>query len=172
MINTSSVNETALLQQLHDANSVKRYDACEQLRVANSISANALQALQAATHDSDHDVVEAAKNALRTHGANSTATESSAPPRGTNEGAAIPVAATAGSVTTTSGSMWFRPFLIYGALAGLPIPLLGWLWLALAIGAAWKLGVGKGLLGMAIGLGAALIVRIVLGLMILGFGGS
>jgi hypothetical protein len=56
-----------LLARLRSADRTSRYDACEELRVASSLSATALLALQEATHDPDPLVADAATRAFRTH---------------------------------------------------------------------------------------------------------
>jgi len=61
---------------------------------------------------------------------------------------------------------WTFPFIGYGALAGLPIPCLGWVWLILSIVAANKLGWKRGALGMVLFLVAAVVVRLFVGFLI------
>ena len=56
-----------LLGQLNSADKNKRYDACELLRVSPTLPPEAISALQAATHDSEEDVAEAAQRALAIH---------------------------------------------------------------------------------------------------------
>lgn len=55
------------LNMLNSNNTDKRYEACEELRVTSWLPDYALAALRAATNDSDHDVAEAAKDALKAH---------------------------------------------------------------------------------------------------------
>jgi hypothetical protein len=57
----------ALLRMLKDTNPDKRYEACELLRVAPSIPAEAMAALFESTHDSNLEVADAAKRALAIH---------------------------------------------------------------------------------------------------------
>ncbi len=52
------------IQMLHSPKARVRYDACEQLRVSPISSEGAVAALEKATHDPDHEVAEAAANAL------------------------------------------------------------------------------------------------------------
>jgi hypothetical protein len=75
-------------------------------------------------------------------------------------------------LTTPDQKSWTLPFLGYGALAGLPIPCIGWLWLILGISAASKLGWAKGLMGIGIFFGTAIITRVVLMLILSGFSGN
>jgi hypothetical protein len=59
-----------LLQLIESPNPSKRYDACEELRVADAIPTEAIVALQRATGDPDHDVADAAWRALALHAIN------------------------------------------------------------------------------------------------------
>lgn len=52
------------VQMLESSKASARYDACEELRVANESSPAAVAALEKATQDPNRDVAEAAKNAL------------------------------------------------------------------------------------------------------------
>jgi len=56
-----------LIQKLQSTNANTRYEACEYLRVAPEITPEAIKALQQALNDSNTDVVEAAKAALKMH---------------------------------------------------------------------------------------------------------
>lgn len=60
-------NIESQIQRLKSPNKNTRYDACEMLRVAASIPPEALDALRAATYDSDRLVAEAAQDALVAH---------------------------------------------------------------------------------------------------------
>lgn len=53
--------------QLQSDNPNKRYEACEELRVAPSITDEALDALREVTNDPDADVADAAQRAIDTH---------------------------------------------------------------------------------------------------------
>jgi hypothetical protein len=65
-----------LIEQLHSPRDDKRYDACEALRVTDSLPKEALSALEQTTRDSDRDVADAAKRALQAH----TGADGSIPP--------------------------------------------------------------------------------------------
>jgi hypothetical protein len=52
-----------------------RYEACEEMRVADGLPASAITALEAATHDPDPLVADAARRALASHMAPSTPAE-------------------------------------------------------------------------------------------------
>jgi hypothetical protein len=56
-----------LVDLLRSPNRNKRYEACEELRVSLSIPPYAIEALLAATRDSDPEVADAASRALRLH---------------------------------------------------------------------------------------------------------
>jgi hypothetical protein len=60
-------DETELLEMLNSSRASARYDACEELRVAPSLSDAEVQALEKARNDPDHLVRDAAKEALSTH---------------------------------------------------------------------------------------------------------
>lgn len=67
-----------------------------------------------------------------------------------------------GSTTQTSKAArrhWALSFIGFGALTAIPIPFLGWLWLILAVIAAVRLGLGKGLAGMGLFLLTAVLLR-------------
>lgn len=122
------VNTVRALDMLKSPKASKRYEACEELRVAASLSLEAINALKNATADPDPEVAEAAAKALALH--TSQTTEVSLQPAPAQPPALPQVV-----------HSWTRPFIIYGALAGgVPIPLLPWLWLILSISAATKLG--------------------------------
>ena len=53
--------------QLHSENPDKRYEACEELRVAESIPDEAISALHETTNDNNPDVADAAQRALAMH---------------------------------------------------------------------------------------------------------
>ena len=55
------------IAQLTSSNSSIRYEACEELPVAQSLPEHALGALELATSDPDPQVADAAKRALTTH---------------------------------------------------------------------------------------------------------
>lgn len=96
-------------------------------------------------------------------------------PEQTIAGQYEPSIAGLGAPTLPSASperSWIKPFVTYGTLMGLPIPLLGWLWLGLGIWATRKVGWGKGFLGIAILLGSAFAVRAVIGVVVLVFTGG
>lgn len=67
---------------------------------------------------------------------------------------------------------WAVLFIMLGALAALPIPFLGWLWLILSVTRAYKSGWKRGLLGMALFLLVAFGGRVVVGLIIVGLTGG
>jgi hypothetical protein len=56
-----------LIEKLQSPKASQRYDACEELRVASSIPAEALAALRVASQDSDPEVADAASRALAAH---------------------------------------------------------------------------------------------------------
>jgi hypothetical protein len=56
-----------LIQNLKSASANVRYEACEELRVSQSIPDEAIQALQVALTDPNPDVVDAATRALNAH---------------------------------------------------------------------------------------------------------
>lgn len=56
-----------LIKMLQSNNSNARYDACEQLRVSQAITQDAIAALRSATVDKDSDVADAARRALARH---------------------------------------------------------------------------------------------------------
>lgn len=58
---------TLQLDQLRSPNKNKRYDACEQLRIAPRLSPDAISALEQASNDTDRDVADAARRALLVH---------------------------------------------------------------------------------------------------------
>ncbi len=55
----------ALIQKLQDPSANKRFDACEQLRVAPALPSEAIAALQAALNDPDRSVRDSAESALK-----------------------------------------------------------------------------------------------------------
>jgi hypothetical protein len=56
-----------LISNLGSPKATVRYDACEELRVASSIPAEAIAALEKALNDADRLVRESAQSALRVH---------------------------------------------------------------------------------------------------------
>jgi hypothetical protein len=65
MVDTKQIEE--LIRMLQSPNSNTRYEACEYLRVAPSITPEALEALKNAINDPDASVAEAAQQALNLH---------------------------------------------------------------------------------------------------------
>lgn len=72
-------------------------------------------------------------------------------------------ASTAGDVVNTRIPKWIMPFIWYGCLAGLPIPLIVWAWIILSIWTAIKLGWPRWLYGMGIFFLVAYAVRLLIG---------
>jgi hypothetical protein len=56
-----------LIKKLQSNNSNERYDACEQLRVTQSLTQEAIEALRSAANDKNADVADAARRALGLH---------------------------------------------------------------------------------------------------------
>jgi len=56
-----------LVEKLQTGNRNARYEACEELRVADTITEEALQVLERASQDPDSGVADAARRALHTH---------------------------------------------------------------------------------------------------------
>ncbi len=78
----------------------------------------------------------------------------------------VPAATTPADVVNTRIPKWFMPFIWYGCLAGLPIPLIGWAWIILSIWTAIKLGWPRWLYGIGIFFLVGWAVRIsILGVM-------
>lgn len=155
-------DQSKLLSKLKHPKSGVRYDACEELRVATTLTQEATQALHLAANDPDAVVADAAQRALAAHA-------SPVPQSSFGEPA---VGALAARATAPAEGSWFVPFLGYGALAALPIPCLGWLWLILSIVAAVKLGWAKGAMGLGMFVGTALVLRLVLGVLIAAISGG
>jgi len=65
--NTQMGRISRLIKQLKSPNKNKRYDACEELRVAPHLPEEALKALEQALNDPDRGVAEAAKDAFTFH---------------------------------------------------------------------------------------------------------
>ena len=82
-------------------------------------------------------------------------------------------ASTAGDAVNTRIPKWIMPFIWYGCLAGLPIPLIGWALMILSIWTAIKLGWPRGIYGMGIAFlvwyAVRLLVMGVLGIVMPGF---
>lgn len=68
------------VEQLQSANSNKRYEACEELRVIASLPPAAFDALKNAARDGDRQVAEAAIDALAAHAAPDEAPGATPPP--------------------------------------------------------------------------------------------
>ena len=56
-----------LVEKLQTGSKNARYEACEELRVADTVTQEALQALERASEDPDSGVADAARRALYTH---------------------------------------------------------------------------------------------------------
>jgi hypothetical protein len=141
-------NQSKLLSKLEHPKSGVRYDACEELRVATTLTQDATQALDLAANDSDALVADAAQRALAAHVSPTPQTPFGEP--------------AAGALTTRASAIaegsWFVPFLGYGTLAALPVPFLGWLWLILSVVAAAKLGWARGAMGLGMFVGTAILL--------------
>lgn len=60
----------------------------------------------------------------------------------------------------------YKNFIIYGALMAIPIPFLGWLWLALGLHGGYKMGWPQGAYGFVLQLVVAVSLRFGLGFLI------
>lgn len=56
-----------VIDMLQSSNAGRRFDACEELRVASSITPEAIKALQEVVNDPNRDVADAAQRALNIH---------------------------------------------------------------------------------------------------------
>ena len=93
----------------------------------------------------------------------------SMPPAPAPEPAPKPEGSAAGDAVNTGISKWFKPFIWYGCLGGLPIPIIGWVWVISSIWAAIKLGWPRGLYGMGIFFLVALATRFLIAIPLMAF---
>src|SRR3990172_8479132 len=63
----SMVSTVRALEMLKSIDPLDRYEACEELRVADSLSPQAVEALRRATAEPDAEVADAARRALAIH---------------------------------------------------------------------------------------------------------